>query len=269
PVGVPGELVIGGVPVARGYLGRPALTAEKFIPDPFGGRPGARLYRTGDKVRWRSDGVVEFLGRLDEQVKIRGFRIEPGEVAAALRRHLEVAECAVVAREDVPGSARLVAYVVGDAEPDALREHLRRTLPEYMVPSAFVRLGALPLNPNGKLDRKALPAPDFTPSEETYVAPRTPVEEALAEIWSDVLNVERVGVNDSFFELGGHSLLVMRVVSYVREIFGVELPLRTIFDAPTISQLATLLTTDPRYAESTERVARLMRQVGEMSPAPA
>jgi amino acid adenylation domain-containing protein len=238
PVGVPGELYVGGVGVARGYLGRPGLTAGKFVPDPFGGEAGARLYRTGDRVRWRPEGILEYLGRLDAQVKVRGFRIEPGEIEGALRRIEGVADCAVVVREDVLGEKRLVAYVVGDVEAGALREHLRRELPEYMVPSAFVLLDALPLTPNGKLDRKALPAPDFALAEGRYVAPRTPAEEVLAEIWADTLRLERVGANDNFFELGGHSLLATRVVSRVRELFEVELPLRALFEGPTVAELA-------------------------------
>ncbi|HEY7768546.1 amino acid adenylation domain-containing protein, partial [Longimicrobium sp.] len=237
PIGVAGELYVGGVGVARGYLGRPGLTAEKFVPDPFGRDAGARLYRTGDRVRW-TRGELEFLGRVDEQVKVRGFRIEPGEIEAVLRRSGGVADCVVVVREDVPGEKRLVAYVVGGMEAGAAREHLLRELPEYMVPSAFVFLDALPLTPNGKLDRKALPAPDFTPAEERYVAPRTPVEEVLAEIWAEVLRLERVGVEDSFFELGGHSLLATRVVSRVRDVFAVELPLRALFEGPTVAELA-------------------------------
>ncbi|HEU4556335.1 MAG TPA: amino acid adenylation domain-containing protein, partial [Longimicrobium sp.] len=238
PVGVPGELLIGGVGVARGYLDRPGLTAERFVPDPFGDVPGARLYRTGDLARWLADGRLEFLGRNDFQVKIRGFRIEPGEVEAALASHAAVREALVVAREDRPGDTRLVAYVVGDVETDALREHLRRNLPDYMVPSAFVVLDRFPLNPNGKVDRKALPAPEYGTAEETYVAPRTPVEEMLAEIWAEVLRLERVGVEESFFDLGGHSLLATRVVSRIRAVFGVELPLRAIFEGPTVAELA-------------------------------
>jgi amino acid adenylation domain-containing protein len=235
PPGVAGELLIGGAGVARGYLGRPALTAERFIASTFG---EGRLYRTGDRCRWRADGTVEFLGRMDEQVKIRGFRVELGEIEAALRRDAGVAECAVVAREDAPGDRRLVAYLVGGADVDGLRAGLRRTLPEYMVPAAFVFLDALPLTPNGKLDRRALPAPELASAEERYVAPRTPVEEVLAGIWAEVLRLERVGVEESFFELGGHSLLATRVMSRVREVFGAELPLRALFEGPTVAEMA-------------------------------
>ncbi|HEU0077678.1 MAG TPA: amino acid adenylation domain-containing protein, partial [Longimicrobiaceae bacterium] len=238
PVGVPGELCVGGVGVARGYLGRPGLTAGKFVPDPFGGETGARLYRTGDRVRWRPEGILEYLGRLDEQVKVRGFRIEPGEIEAVLSVHAEVREARVIVWEDAPGEQRLVAYVVGDVEAGVLREHLLRELPEYMVPSAFVFLDALPLTANGKLDRKALPAPEYGAAEETYVAPRTPVEEVLAGIWAEVLRLEQVGVEESFFELGGHSLLATWVVSRVREVFAVELPLRALFEGPTVAELA-------------------------------
>ncbi|HVG44622.1 MAG TPA: amino acid adenylation domain-containing protein, partial [Longimicrobium sp.] len=238
PAGVPGELFIGGHGVTRGYLGRPDLTADRFVPDAFSAEPGARLYRTGDRARWMAEGVLEYLGRLDAQVKVRGFRIEPGEIEAVLRRHPAVVECAVVARTAAAGDTRLVAYVVGAAEADALRAHLRESLPEYMVPSAFVFLDALPLTPNGKLDRKALPAPELAPAEGRYVAPRTPVEEVLAGIWAEVLRLERVGVTESFFELGGHSLLATRAVSRVREMFGVELPLRALFERPTVAELA-------------------------------
>jgi amino acid adenylation domain-containing protein len=238
PIGVPGELYVGGEGVARGYLERPALTAERFLPDPFPGEGGARVYRTGDRVRWRGDGTLEYLGRLDEQVKVRGFRIELGEIEGVLRRSEGVADCVVVAREDVPGEKRLVAYVVGDVEAGVLREHLRRELPEYMVPAAFVALERLPLTPSGKLDRKALPAPDFASAEGRYVAPRTPTEEVLAEIWAEMLGVERVGVAESFFELGGHSLLAARVVSRVRQVFGVEVPLRALFEGPTVGEVA-------------------------------
>ncbi|HEV3049304.1 MAG TPA: amino acid adenylation domain-containing protein, partial [Longimicrobium sp.] len=238
PVGVPGELFVGGGQLGRGYLARPALTAERFVPDPFSAEPGARLYRTGDLVRWRADGNLEYLGRLDEQVKIRGFRIELGEVEARLAAHAAVREARVVVREDQPGDRRLVAYVAGDAEAEALRAHVRQSLPEYMVPAAFVLMDALPLTPNGKLDRKALPAPDLAPAEDRYVEPRTPTEEVLAGIWAEVLRLERVGANDNFFDVGGHSLLATRVVSRIREVFGVEVPLRALFEGPTVAELA-------------------------------
>jgi len=196
------------------------------------------MYRTGDRVRWRADGVVEYLGRLDQQVKIRGFRVELGEIEAALRTHPGMRECVVVAREDAPGEKRLVAYGVGGADAEELRAHLRRTLPEHMVPSAFVTLDALPLTRNGKLDRSALPAPDLASVEEEHVAPRTPVEEALAEIWAELLRVERVGVHDSFFERGGHSLLAMRLTARVEDAFGLELSIRTVFATPTLEAIA-------------------------------
>ncbi|HLL45257.1 MAG TPA: amino acid adenylation domain-containing protein, partial [Longimicrobiaceae bacterium] len=237
PVGVPGELWIGGAGVARGYLGRPALTAGTFVPDAFGGAPGARLYRSGDRVRWTAEGELEFLGRVDTQVKVRGFRVEPGEIEAALRRHPGVRECAVVAREE-GGDRQLVAYLAGDVDVGALRERLRAGLPAHMVPAAIVVLETLPLTPSGKLDRRALPAPEFGSAEERYVAPRTPAEEVLAGIWAEVLGVERVGVAENFFDLGGHSLLATRVVSRIREVLAVELPLRALFEAPTVAGLA-------------------------------
>ncbi|HEV3050635.1 MAG TPA: amino acid adenylation domain-containing protein, partial [Longimicrobium sp.] len=242
PIGVPGELLLGGDAVARGYLERPSLTAERFVPDPFSTEGGARLYRTGDRARWLAGGEVEYLGRTDEQVKVRGFRIEPGEVEAVLSDHAEVRQAVVVVREDAPGDRRLVAYVVAadSAAVSAaeLRAHLKGRLPEYMVPSAVVMLEALPLTPSGKVARRALPAPEYAAAEEAYVAPRTPTEEVLAGIWAEVLRLERVGVEESFFELGGHSLLATRVVSRIREVFGVEMPLRALFEAPTVAELA-------------------------------
>ncbi|MBV9109626.1 MAG: amino acid adenylation domain-containing protein, partial [Gemmatimonadetes bacterium] len=240
PIGIAGELYLGGDSLARGYLGRPALTAERFVPDPCAATPGARVYRTGDRVRWLANGEIEFMGRADDQVKIRGFRIEPGEIEAALEAQPQVREAVVVAREDTPGDRRLVAYVVAEEEatPAELRARLKEHLPEYMVPSAVVRLDALPLTPSGKVARRALPAPEYAAAEERHVAPRTPAEEVLAGIWAEVLRLERVGVEDSFFDLGGHSLLATRAVSRVRELFGVELPLRALFEAPTVAALA-------------------------------
>jgi amino acid adenylation domain-containing protein len=240
PAGAWGELHVGGDGLARGYVGRPGLTAERFVPDPFGA-PGGRLYRTGDRARWRADGVLEFGGRVDFQVKIRGVRIEPGEVEAALTALPEVGEAVVVAREDRPGDRRLVAYVTpaagGEPEEGALRAALARTLPEAMVPSAVVVLERLPLTPNGKVDRGALPAP--TPAAaEAFVAPATETELLLARLWSEVLRVERVGAGDSFFALGGHSLLATRIVSALRAEAGVELPLREVFELPVLRDLA-------------------------------
>jgi len=244
PVGVAGELYIGGVGLARGYLNRPGLTAERFVPNPF--EIGERLYRTGDMGRWQADGTLEFLGRVDHQVKVRGFRIELGEIEAALVEHPGVRQAVTVAREDEPGEKQLVAYVVAHEgwSPGAgeLRAHLKQSLPDYMMPSAFVMLEALPLTPNGKVDRRALPIPEGRLEERIYAGPRTPSEELLAAIFGDVLRLERVGVHDNFFDLGGHSLLAMRVTARARQTFGVELPLRTLFEAPTIAELAPQLT---------------------------
>ncbi|HST60795.1 MAG TPA: amino acid adenylation domain-containing protein, partial [Longimicrobium sp.] len=239
PMGVAGELYAGGAGLALGYLNQPERTAETFVADPY--RPGARLYRTGDRVRWRADGTLAFLGRVDTQVKVRGFRVEPGEIEAVLRAWPDVREAAVVVREDEPGDRRLVAYVAGEVAADEVREHLRGRLPEHMLPGAIVRLDALPLTANGKLDRKALPAPDLASAEEAYVAPRTPAEEVLAGIWAEVLRLERVGVTESFFELGGHSLLAVRMVSRVQQVFGVEVPLRALFEGPTVAELTRVV----------------------------
>ena len=241
-----GELYVGGEGVARGYLGRPDLTAERFLPDPFAERPGARLYRTGDRGRELPGGDVEFVDRLDHQLKVRGFRIEPGEVEAAVVDHPGVSEAVVTAREDNPGDRRLVAYFVpaggAGAAPGSgdLRRFLSDRLPPYMVPSAFVALDAFPQTPNGKVDRAALPAPPHIRPELSgeRVAPRTPTEEALASIWSEVLHIEGVGVEDDFFELGGHSLLATQVVARAREAFATDLPLRAIFERPTVAGLA-------------------------------
>ncbi|WP_163869378.1 MupA/Atu3671 family FMN-dependent luciferase-like monooxygenase [Myxococcus eversor] len=243
PVGVPGELFIGGAGVVRGYLARPELTAERFLPDPFSREPGARLYRTGDRARWREDGTVEFLGRVDHQLKVRGFRIEAGEIEAVLSARPEVREAVVVAREDTPGDVRLVAYVVqrdGHAiDAAALRDAVAQRLPEHMVPSLVVELPALPLTPNGKVDRKALPAPTATrASRAAFVAPQGQLEQQISDIWKEVLKVEQVGVNDNFFDLGGHSLLMVQVHTRLKAVLGGELPLLKLLEHPTVSALA-------------------------------
>ncbi|MDI3288324.1 non-ribosomal peptide synthetase [Polyangium sp. 15x6] len=255
PDGVPGELYIGGVGVARGYLGRPGLTAERFLPDPFDPKGGARMYRTGDRVRRLPSGAVEYLGRLDQQVKIRGFRIEPGEIEVALRQHPGIEAAAVVLHRGSNGDDRLVAYVAAPSRPsdEVLREHLGQRLPDYMVPAAFVWLPRLPLTANGKLDRAALPAPIFA-TEGAILVPRNPTEQALAQIWSEVLGREGIGIHDNFFRVGGHSLLATQVVSRIRTRLGVELPLPSFFEAPTIAALAQHIAGE-RRAEAAPEVA--------------
>jgi len=247
PIGVAGEIFVGGMGVARGYLGRPSLTAERFVPDSFSTIPGARMYRTGDLGRWLIDGRIEYLGRNDSQVKIRGFRIELGEVQSQLVRFAGVKEAVVTALEDTPGQKRLVAYVVPNESStllsvEKLRAHTRAQLPEYMVPSAFVVLNSLPLTPNGKLDRRALPAPSLeAPVNSAYEAPQGEVEEVLAGIWQTLLHTERVGRNDNFFQLGGHSLLIVQMMERLRRI-GLSAEIRLVFEKPTLAELAGVLT---------------------------
>ena len=247
PMGVKGEVYIGGAGLARCYLDQPELTAVKFIPNPFSGEPGTRLYKTGDLGRYLPDGTVEFIGRSDHQVKIRGFRIELGEIEAALCQHPAVREAVVLARQNQSGDRRLVAYAVSDVETFSqhsklsdLRSFLQERLPDYMVPSAFVMLKALPLTLNGKVDRNSLPAPEQVQGEleQTFVAPRNPIEQVLADIWAECLSLEKVGIYDNFFELGGHSLLATQVIYKIREAFQINLPLRSLFDALTVARMA-------------------------------
>ena len=272
PIGVWGELYVGGDGLARGYLARPELTAEKFVQSPFSRDPASRLYRTGDLVRWLADGTLAFLGRLDLQVKLRGYRIELGEIEAALSAHAGVGECAVLLREDVPGDKRLVAYVVpGAAAPSAadLRSHLEERLPAYMVPSAWVMLAALPLTANGKLDRRALPAPEAgVIADGAHVPPRGPIEETLAGIFAEVLRVpvEVVGAHDGFFELGGHSLLATQAIARIRTALGVELPLRALFEAPAPAELAARV--DAALREGQELVAPALVRAARQDAAP-
>ena len=244
PVGVVGSLFIGGNGLARGYLNRPEMTAERFTPNPFAAQPGGRMYTTGDLARYDEKGEIEFLGRKDHQVKIRGFRIEMGEIESTLSEHTSVRAVTVLAREDVPGETYLAAYIVPNTSslPSAaeLRAFLKERVPDHMVPSAMIFLEEFPLTPNGKVDRRALPAPDKSRTDEMpeYVAPRTAMEEVIAEIWAELLRVERVGIQDNFFELGGHSLMVTQVLSRVRAIFDVELPLSELVESPTVAGLA-------------------------------
>ncbi len=275
PIGVWGELYTGGDGVARGYLQRPDLTAAQFIPDPFSQEAGARLYKTGDLARYLPDGNIEFLGRRDQQIKIRGFRIELGEIEAVLNQHPAVREAVViastVAREDLPDHKRLTAYL--SLEPEAtltvadLRLYLQGRLPDYMLPASMVLLQALPLTPNGKIDRRALAAASHEDSEliKTFVAPQTPLEQVLAEIWAEVLDVEQVGVTDNFFELGGHSLLATQLISRLGKIFPMEIPLRALFEEPTIAGLAAALLSDNVQRNVVERTAEMLLRVDDLS----
>jgi amino acid adenylation domain-containing protein len=270
PLGVAGELYVGGVGVARGYWRRPELTAEKFVPDPFGREPGGRLYRTGDLVRQRSDGQLEFLGRIDHQVKIRGYRIELGEIEAALVAQPGVREAAVLLREDRAGVPLLAAYVVPAHAPGPtaaeLGAALAARLPSYMVPAVFVELPALPLNPAGKVDRRALPVPDGSGSPAALVPPRNEVEAALAGVWREVLHLEQVGVHDDFFRLGGNSLLAIQVITRLRDRLKIETTVLELFEHPTVAGFAAALLGDEARRGQVEKVARALARIAAMSP---
>jgi amino acid adenylation domain-containing protein len=265
PVGETGELYIGGAGVARGYWNRPELTEERFLPDPFSGEPGARMYKSGDLARYRPDRILEYLGRADNQVKVRGYRIELGEIEATLASHPRVQSCAVLAREDEPGDRQLVGYVSPAKNqslvPEELRTFLEQRLPAYMVPAHFVLLGSIPLTPNGKVDRKVLPAPSHRsiPVTTTMDAPSTGAERALAAIWAELLKVDAVGVNDNFFDLGGHSLMVFKALSRIRDVFAVDLPVQDFFENPTIAEIAKLLPNTEDFTMTVQRMERHIR----------
>ncbi len=267
PVGVVGELHIGGDGVARGYLNRPELTREKFIADPFTTGHAGRLYRTGDLARYLADGNIEFLGRIDNQVKIRGYRIELGEVEAMLCRAPSVRDAVVLAREDTPGDRKLVAYITAtplhSPSVQSLRRFLKTNLPDFMIPSTFIFLDSLPLTPNGKWDRKALPLPEQRRPElkGNYLAPRTSIEERIAQVWSEILQVDPIGVNDNFFDLGGHSLLATQVISRLRLVFHREIPLRVMFDAPTIEEMAIAIGTSERENSPDMELALVLNEL--------
>jgi len=248
PIGVPGELHIGGAGLARGYLNRPELTYQKFIPNPFSDKPSSRLYKTGDLTRYLPDGNIEFISRIDNQVKIRGFRIELGEIEATLAQHPKVREAVVIVRSDSPGDKQLVAYLVQNSSQPTisqLRSFLKSKIPSYMVPSAFVFLEVMPLTPNGKIDRRTLPAPDSSSfgSSTLKIAPRTPTEELIAAIWAEVLGLEKVGTDENFFEIGGHSLKAMQAIARIGDTFSIQLPVRELFQLPTIAELAQWIET--------------------------
>ena len=285
PIGVVGELYIGGQGLARGYHDRPALTADSFVANPLPGTPGARLYKTGDLVRYRSDGMLEFLGRTDHQIKIRGFRIEPGEIEAVLAAHKDIGDAVVTVMPRGGESDHLIAYVApkqnsafaangaGHAArrelTEALRSHLRAHLPDYMVPADFIVLRQLPQAPNGKVDRRALPAPDMVRSEadNAYAAPNTPLEEVIAGIWAEVLDLDRVGIDDNFFEIGGHSLLAARLISRIRDRLKVEVPLQALFRSPTPGQFAANLLASAANPDAVEKVAKLVASLSKLSDA--
>ncbi|ARV58893.1 hypothetical protein BZZ01_09840 [Nostocales cyanobacterium HT-58-2] len=273
PIGVPGELHIGGLHLSRGYLNHSKLTAERFIPDPFGNESGTRLYKTGDRACYLPDGNIQFLGRFDNQIKIRGFRIELGEIEAVLNQHPAVQEAVVIARKDEPDNVRLVAYAVVNQKLyptisiSELYQFLQQQLPDYMMPATIMLLEALPRTPGNKVDRQALPIPNIVRSEilEAYVAPRNPVEEVLAGIWCEVLKVEQVSIYDNFFLLGGHSLLATQVVTKVQKTLQVDLPLHSFFEKPTVANLAKLILSDPDQQVKVERIAKLILNLAFLS----
>jgi hypothetical protein len=266
-------MYLSGVGVARGYLGRPELTAERFVPNPFGDEGRERLYQTGDVARYLSDGSIEFIGRADDQIKVRGYRIELGEIEAVLNEHRSVRRSAVVAEEDENRSTRLVGYVAGgDGVTVAeLKRHVRERLPEYMVPESIMMLEEMPVNANGKIDRKRLPSIKDAgrQPEQEYVAPRTPVEELVASIFEEVLKVDRVSVHDDFFKIGGHSLLATQVTSRVRSIFKLEIRVGNIFEAATVETLAKLLIAKEPKPGQTEKIAAIINKLGHMTEADA
>jgi hypothetical protein len=266
PVGVKGEIYIGGEGIARGYLSRAELTAERFLPDPFTQRPGARLYKTGDLARHLENGDLEYLGRIDNQVKIRGFRIEPGEIEARIAERPEVREVVVLARDEGEAGKRLVAYYTGEEiDVEELRARLSSALPEYMIPSSYVHLESWPLTPNGKLDRRALPSPEWT-LEENYAAPRTTTEELMVGIWAEALGVDRVGIYDNFFALGGHSLIAGRLIARMRDVFRREVPLRRLFESPTVEGLSRWV--DLRQLDGEDRHVEFIGRMTRHDTAP-
>jgi amino acid adenylation domain-containing protein len=271
PPGIIGELYVGGEGVARGYLKQPALTAERFVPDPFNEIAGQRLYRTGDLACMREDGTLLFEGRIDGQVKLRGYRIECGEIEARLLKHPAVRSVKVIVREDQSDERRLVAYLVADPlsgeQPSSeLRAHLLQWLPDYMVPGAYVWLERLPLTPNGKLDQHALPLPTRQGDAASYLAPRTPVEEQLARLWAELFHLERVSITDNFFELGGHSILAIRLMGQVQALFQVQMPLRTLFEQPTVMGLALAIVQMQLEQSEDDELERLLAEVENLAP---
>jgi amino acid adenylation domain-containing protein len=272
PQGVTGELYIGGIGLARGYWNRPDLTAERFIEHPF--VSGERLYRTSDRVRWRNDGQLDYLGRMDHQVKLRGFRIELTEIEAVLQAHADVHEAIALLREDETTGSNLVAYVVSDTphlDIEGLRQHLSRQLPNYMMPAAIIPIAERPLTPNGKLDRQRLPIPDFRllqANQPPYIAPRTPLEIEISQLWSTLLNVTPIGVEDNFFALGGHSLLAMQLLAQIKQQYQVEIPLQPLFEKPTLGQLADLILVEQMQGLDAELLESILAEVEQTSDSP-